>query len=86
VWNIGALMLGQAQNNSKKRFIVNSFVYLPISIALSITILLILARLFGISLTFGEVVFVITGTILTCVAIIINFYRKLSGEKKDQNY
>jgi hypothetical protein len=79
-------MLNKVPKNSKKRFLVNSFVYLPISFVLGITILFILARLFGISLTFGEVVFVITGTILTCVAIIINFYRKLSGEKKDQNY
>lgn len=79
-------MLNQVPKNSIKRFLINSFVYLPISLVLGITILFILAKIFGISLIFGEVFFVITGTILTCAAIILNFYRKLSGEKKDRNY
>jgi len=74
-------MLNRIPKNQKIRFLLNSFVYLPIGVAIGIFMSLALARLFDVSPTLGELIFISTVISLACVISTINFYRKLSGMK-----
>jgi hypothetical protein len=80
-YNYEISMLKYIPEYQKKRFLLNSFVYLRIGVAIGIFVSLILARLFDITPTLGEVIFISTVISLACVISIINFYHKLSGMK-----
>ena len=76
-------MFDKISRKRKKTFILNSFVYFPISFLLSLVVLLGMSIAFKVKLTIGTVIFVVGSMVLTSVGLIYRYYKKLCGLEKE---
>ncbi len=77
-------MIENLKEKQKKRFIQGAFINLPIGFAIAMLVLLGSAKLYEIQVTFGEVVFILSGLTLTISAIVYRLYRKLKKESETE--
>lgn len=76
-------MFDELSEKHKKKFMVNSFVYFPLGVALGLFIFFFLMiKVFDVGLTVGVSLFVIVGNFTICTGIIYRYYRRLRKSSK----
>ena len=75
-------MFSKISKQDRKRFVIYSFIYLPIGVIVAFSIGTMLVKFIGFRITLGG--FVFSFVILVTILSAVNFYRKLTNNTSDR--
>jgi NhaP-type Na+/H+ or K+/H+ antiporter len=78
-------MLKKIPEEHRKRFIINTFIYIPLGLAISLVMLKLIAKFVGIKPDLGLIIVVILSLIFATIFSVWHFYNQLSKSKKERN-
>ena len=78
-------MFKKIPEEHRKRFIINTFVYIPLGLAISLVMLKLIAKFVGIKPDLGLIIVVFLSLIFATIFSIWHFYNQLLKSKKGKN-
>jgi hypothetical protein len=78
------IMFSKIPKQDRKRFVIYSFIYLPIGLIVGFSIGTMLVKFIGFKITLGGFLFVFSFVTLAAILSAVNFYRKLTNNTSDR--
>lgn len=68
----------------RRKFIISSFIFMPISFILGLSIAALLVKFIGFEIEFGGALFAILLAMMILIASLVAFYRKLTKKNPEE--